>query len=70
LGGGAWDVGARAAVVVVELDENGVEVDGSCEHGAVCCIGVGTLGCGGEVVFLSCGGVHEAAELVGEGDHV
>ena len=59
----AWDEGLETTVVVVELDEYGVEIDGSIEHGSICGVGVWTLWSGCEVVFLSscgCCGVHQS----------
>lgn len=67
---GAGVVRLHAAVVVVELDENGVEADGI-EEGLVCGVGVRALWRGCKVALLAVGSVvDEAAELSNEGHHV
>lgn len=73
LGGRPLDEAGDAAGVVVELDHDEVEGDASREGLLVGDVRVGALGRGGDVVLLAGGrrgGVHEAAELDAEGDHV
>jgi hypothetical protein len=52
LGAGAGDVVVDSAVVVVELDPDGVEFNGAVEHLVIGGVGVDTLWGGGQVVFL------------------
>lgn len=52
LGAGSGDVIVDSAVVVVELDPDGVEADGTVEHLVIGSIGVDTLWSGGQEVFL------------------
>lgn len=67
---GAGDKGLDTAVVVVELDKDGVEADITVEHGIICHVGIGTLGSGCEHPLLACRGlirVHERAQSLTKG---
>lgn len=70
LGRGTSDEGLHAAVIVVELDKDGIERDRAVEHGVICCVRVRALRSSGQEVGAAGRSAHEGAELAGEGRHV
>lgn len=71
VGGALGAISVDTAVVVVELDPDGVNIDRTVEDVLVSLVGVRTLGCSSqEEVLATLVGLNQGPELVGESSHV